>query len=164
MRYHIAPMLIAFNKVLAHIRNSSKPYPQNDEIKIVDHAQGPGRGFSAVPMRFEVSCVALKVVSVDQLRVVRFGGPARQAANVDQRCVFFSASDFRLDVELEGFDIMALSFRKLRGIRQCYFFQAMEKSESYPARFQHLIHWRKDCISHAGMHLPEDSAARAEQH
>src|ERR1700722_6264540 len=164
MGYRIVPARIALNKVLAHVRNCSNADAKDDEIEIVDYAQGLSRGFSAVPMRFEVAPFALKLASIDQLRIVRFRGPARQSPNVHQRCVLPCVFGFRLDVELQCFDVGALSLCKVLRIRQPYRLEAMEEFESYSALLQYLIHRREDRIAHARVHFPEDGAARAEQH
>src|SRR5260370_19620227 len=105
MDYHIVPALIALNKVLAHVWNCSNADAQNDEIEIVDYAQGLSRGFSAVPMRFEVAPFALELTSIDQLRIVRFRWPARQSPNGHQLCILLFVFHFRLDVELHCFHV-----------------------------------------------------------
>src|ERR1700722_1551946 len=65
MGYHIAPALIALNELLTHVWNSPHADAQDDEIEIVDHAQGLGRSCFAVPMRFEVAAFALKLAAID---------------------------------------------------------------------------------------------------
>src|ERR1700675_4049008 len=115
-------------------------------------------------MRFEGPLIAFKFGPIDQLRVVRLRRPTWESSYIYQRCVLLSVPDLGLYVELQCFDIGTFSLRKVGGLRQLHSFEAMEKSESYPALLEQFVHRRKDCISHAGVHLPEDSAARTEQH
>src|SRR5882672_9544713 len=68
---HRLPPGLPLDELSAYVRNRSNAHGENHQVEIRAHAEGLGRHFATIPVRFEVPLFAFHELTVHQLLPVR---------------------------------------------------------------------------------------------